>query len=416
MKKVAYQTSRVHWHMGQALLPEHFYAQEQSLREEMTLRLRLSRAPSFGIASLAWDEFQLQKGVISLQEMTLVLPSGLLVDIPGNTSPAFLNLNATGANRAPVFVHLQSGYETTSVSQDGSADDGVERVIQKVELSIEPYSATGAESFKLAQVECGPDGVWSIDPTYLPAMLQVGSEPFFKSYVERCQAITRALRQVLLEEVKENYLAAEGQATAKQCLRGLFAFTAFLGDLTGELRPHPYEVFSAIRSLYVDVCMFRNVHPAGLDRGYQHEELAGSLEALLSELEQQVHIGRQRLPYTELERQDGMFACALGKDVRRARDVFLLVQKPKVGAKLDLGRVKLASESRINLVHERALRGIPFHKLESPPFHHGLASTIEFFAILPGQEWDYAVAEGRVVLFDTPALADCRLYLYWREE
>jgi len=45
VKKVIHQTSRVHWHMGQALLPEHFYAQEQALREEVSLRLRMSPVP-----------------------------------------------------------------------------------------------------------------------------------------------------------------------------------------------------------------------------------------------------------------------------------------------------------------------------------------------------------------------------------
>ena len=33
MKKLAHQTARVHWHMGQALLPEHFYAQESSAKQ-----------------------------------------------------------------------------------------------------------------------------------------------------------------------------------------------------------------------------------------------------------------------------------------------------------------------------------------------------------------------------------------------
>ena len=70
--------------MGQALLPEHFYAQEESLRGEAGIRFRMRSAPSWGLASLTWDEFQLLKGIISVQELTLVLPSGALVDIPGS--------------------------------------------------------------------------------------------------------------------------------------------------------------------------------------------------------------------------------------------------------------------------------------------------------------------------------------------
>jgi len=76
--------------MGQALLPEHFYAQEQSIREEVALHFRMQAAPCWGLGTLQWDTFQLLKGIVSIDEMTLFLQSGALVDIPGNTAPAFL--------------------------------------------------------------------------------------------------------------------------------------------------------------------------------------------------------------------------------------------------------------------------------------------------------------------------------------
>src|SRR5262249_39026511 len=149
-----------------------------------------------------------------------VFPSGVLVDIPGNTSPAFLNVNAAGAARAPIYAHLQSAYETVRIG-DGAADGGdVERIVQKVELSTAAYSEGGVETFRLAEVACGPDGAWVLSPDFLPALLQVGAEPFFGAYRERMRRIARALRQLLVDELKENHLAAEGQAAAKQCLRG----------------------------------------------------------------------------------------------------------------------------------------------------------------------------------------------------
>ena len=48
--------------MGQALMPEHFYAQEDALREEVALRLRMGSTPGWGIGSLGWNEALLQKG------------------------------------------------------------------------------------------------------------------------------------------------------------------------------------------------------------------------------------------------------------------------------------------------------------------------------------------------------------------
>ena len=401
--------------MGQALLPEHFYAQEQSLREEFGLRLRLQAAPAWGLASLQWDEFQLQKGIVTLQELTLILRSGALIDIPGNTGPAFLNLNATGVTKTPLYLHLQSGYQTAQVG-DAAADEAVERVIQKVELSINPYSATGVEAFKIAEVECGPDGLWAVSDAYVPPTVQLGTMPFFRSRMQRLEAVSRAIRQLLLEEIQQRYLAAEGSASTEQCLRGVFAFQAFLADADGEVHPHPYELFRALRQLYIDLCVYRGIQPAGLDEGYAHEGVAKSLDALMDALEQQVGVGRQQLPYVELKLQDGMFVCDIGKELRRAKDVYLLVQKPQISAELDLSRVKVASASRLQLVHERALRGIPVQKLERPPFHHGFTSSVEFFSFASGSEWDHALAEGKLVLYDAPCFKDCRLFVYWREE
>lgn len=415
MKKVAHQTSRVHWHMGQALLPEHFYAQEHALREELAIRCSVQIAPVWGVVSLVWDEFQLQKGIVSLQEMTLLLPSGALVDIPGNTSPAFLNLTATGANRALVYLHLQSGYETVTTGGGDLGSDGIERVVQKIELSTQAYSEGGVEAFKLAEVACGADGVWSLTQEFCPALAGIGAEPFFKSFHARMLALCRGLRQLIQKELEQNHLAAEGQAGAKQCLRGVFAFQAFLVDMGSGLRPHPYQVFRTLRELYLDVCVFRGVYPERIARNYEHEELGSCIGELLSELEQQLQVGRAELPYVEFTLKDGRHVCELDARLRRAKDVYWLIQKARVASELDLGRVKLAAESRISTVHERALRGVPFQKIESPPFAHGLSSTVEFFALLPGKEWDYAISEGKLVAYDAPPLAGCRLYLYFRE-
>ncbi|EYF05024.1 Hypothetical protein CAP_3614 [Chondromyces apiculatus DSM 436] len=417
MKKVVHQTARVHWHMGQALLPEHFYAQEKSLREEVALRLRLSPAPSWGLGTLEIDGFQLQKGIVSIQEMSLVLPSGTIVDIPGNTAPATLNLNTTGASSALVYVHLQSGYDVVALGAGDAGEEGIERIVQRVELSSQPTSETAAQTFKLASFACSPEGLWTLRTDFLPALVCVGrSAPLFEEQRRRMRAIARALRQALLDEVTQNHLAADGQSAAKQALRGVFAFMELLDDVEQGIAPHPYEVFRALRSLHTDVCVARGIDPTEIAARYQHEELAECLEVLLGALEEQAQIGRPSVPYVAFTQREGMLECALGPEIKRARDVFLLVQKPQVSTKLELGAVKLASPTRLHTAYERALKGIPFARVDSPPFQQGFSSHVEIFALSPGQEWDYAIREGKVVLFDAPQLAGSRLYLYWRTE
>ncbi|HET8933425.1 MAG TPA: type VI secretion system baseplate subunit TssK [Polyangiales bacterium] len=408
--------SRVYWHMGQALLPEHFYAQEEGLREELGAHFGIRTAPVWGVSRLQWDEFRLRKGTVALQQLTLLLRSGILIDIPGNSSPAQLDLSVAGVTRARVYLHLQTDHEIVVERSDDAADtSGIERIVQKIELSTKAYSDTSAEVFALAELACGADGMWALSPDFCPALSQIGAEPFFRGVLTRMDAVAKALRELLKKELSENYLAAEGQATAKGCLRGLYGFETFLVDVRSGIRPHPYTVFRTLRELYLDVCMFRDVHPDKLTHAYNHEDLARCIAELLEELERQVQIVRAELPYVEFLALDGRQECTFDQRLRRAKDVYFLVQKPSVSAQLDLRRVKLAAASRIQAVHQRALRGIPFERLDRPPFVHGLASTVEFFMLRPGEEWDYAVSEGKLVLYDSPQLQGCRLYLYWRE-
>lgn len=417
MKTVKNQTARVHWRMGQALLPEHFYAQESSLREEALVRARLSPLPFFGVGALKWDAFQLVRGIVSLEELTLVFASGTLVDIPGNTAPATLNLNTTGQTRAPVYVHLLGEFDiATAEAPDGSSDSAIERIVQRVALSSQPYSDEASQSFKLAEFEKAADGTWSLLPDYLPPLVRVTGSPFFERPLQKMRALSDLLHQVLVDEIRDNYLAGQTLIAAREALKALYRFKAFLANVGQALHPHPYQVFEAVRDLYIEVCMLRSTEPVELSRPYVHEELAPLLTLLLDRIQGQVQLSRSSTPYVAFTRREGMQLCALPEAARKARSVFWLLQKPRVGSKLELGGVKLASESRLATVHQLALRGVPYKRIENPPFHHPFSSEVEFYALSEGEEWDHAVREGKLTFFHRPEFEQVRAFVYWRNE
>ena len=60
--------------MGQALLPEHLVALEESMLADSALRSSLHGMPDYGLHGLRWNETLLSEGMLSLEEMTLVLP------------------------------------------------------------------------------------------------------------------------------------------------------------------------------------------------------------------------------------------------------------------------------------------------------------------------------------------------------
>jgi len=414
VKRVKYSAARVHWQMGQALLPEHFYAQEHSLRDELGLRLDLLPAPSWGLGALRLDPFQLVEGIVSIQELTLVTSSGTLVDVPANTEPAAFNLNGTGATLTPVYVHLASGFKVASVRSAGDPDEeGIERIVQRIELSAQPYSDTAAQVFKLGEFERDPEGAWRITSSYLPAMLRVTGIPMFDGVLARMKAISDRLERLLTDEIQTNYLAGESQAAGRECLRGLFEFRASLVDVAQGLDAHPLGVYRRLRTLYIHFCVYRGVDPALTAAAYQHEAPAAAFDVLLEALEQQIDLRRSETPYVAFTAREGMLVCDIPASAKKARNVYWLVQKPRVASVLDIAGVKLAAESRLNVVHQRALRGIGYQRLD-PPFHHNFSAQVEFHRLSPGEEWDHAVRDGRIACFDREELRGTRSFLYWR--
>jgi type VI secretion system protein ImpJ len=132
--------ARVCWKMGQTLLPEHLLAQEDSLLANAVLRFRMQGLPSYGLGKLIVNETLLGEGILSIQEMTLVMASGLLLNVPGNATVSPFNLNLPGTIKVSVYLHILNDMPTADSSTGGWEEDAevrIPRVIHRMALSSE---------------------------------------------------------------------------------------------------------------------------------------------------------------------------------------------------------------------------------------------------------------------------------------
>jgi type VI secretion system protein ImpJ len=411
--------TRVDWHMGQALLPEHFQTQEESLWAESALRFSLLAKPAWGLGEFSWDPSRLETGLLLVDKLSLVFESGTVLSIPGNASTASLDLTQIGSTNASVFVLRKEGTKKVNVPVEdkGQGSGGkVRRLELNIELSTEQSS--GEECFKLAEVRQDAKGAWSFCDDYVPPLLRVRPGVLFDAFLRRTDELLVQLRQLLAKELQENHLSGETHILAKQALRSLFGLQATLTDIRGDVFPHPQELYNRLRTLLIDLAVLGDLSKAAetatTKSPYKHDSLAECFGLLLNEAEAITARGSRAAPYVKFTKGEGAWHCDLPKHARAARYVYLMVQKREVAARLQLGRVKLASPKRLKLLHERSLPGIAFSEVERPPFAQVLSSAIDFYSLAAGQEWDFAVAEGQVVLYDTEALKDCDLYLYFR--
>lgn len=408
--------TRVRWAMGLTLLPGHLRAMEDALLANVASRFSLRGLPSHGLAALRWNETLLTEGVLSLEAMTLVMPSGILLDIKGNTRAAPLNLNIPGATLLPVYVHLRTPPENLGGEGDPLACErgGVTCWRWPLELSVEQENPDTLETFRLAEFAKQPDGTWQLSPRFIPPLLCVGSVPFLKQDLSGLRDRLDSYHYQLTQEIAAIYLSGADLVNAKQCLKSVLAMQRWLGNLASEIHPHPFEAYEQLKRFYIDLCFYHNTAPQFAADLYRHEQLGEVFQNILVPLTEELHLNQSRSPYLPFVVKEGIVQATLPSSVREAKEVYLLVQKPHITESISLDGLKLAALSRVPVVHKFYLQGIPYKRLERPPFQHSFGPEVDIYQLLEGEEWDYALRELALGFYAAAEFAEARFFLYWR--
>ncbi|SEM09362.1 type VI secretion system protein ImpJ [Syntrophus gentianae] len=409
--------ARVSWKMGQTLLPEHLTAMEDFLLADTVLRFRVQGLPAYGIGKLILNETLLSEGIFSVQEMTLVLSSGLLLSVPGNVRLSPFNLNLPGTIKVAVYLHLLEESPAADSSPEGWGDEVEEkipRLMHRMALSSEQDYANAIETLKLAEFQKSPQGVWQISRDYVPPLLQMGTSPFLRSEIDAL-AEALALFQYNLYMDAVSYLSGDSLSSVKQCLKSVFRTQRLLANLVSQVHLHPFYLCEELLTLYTEVCFYRNTTPENITSAYNHDQLA-FLHTLIDLISKQMQMVRSLPPYLPFELSDNIYRVKLPDEIRQATNVYLLAQKDRVISRLSLEDVKLASLSRLPVVHKMALQGVPFKRVEHPSFQHAFGAEVEFYLIKEGEEWDHALTEMMVAFYNRPELKDTAFYIFWRIE
>jgi len=409
--------ARVAWKMGQTLLPEHLMAMEDSLLANALLLFRMQGLPSHGIGKLTLNETLLAEGIFSIQEMTLISPSGLMLSVPSTARLSPFNLNLPGTTKVHVYLHVLNDVPADDNSQggwDNDADTGIPRLFYKMALSSEQDYPNVIETFKLAEFNKSPQGAWQISRDYIPPLLQIGTSPFLKSEINAlAEALSLFQYNLYMDAV--SYLSGDSLSSVKQCLKSVYKTQRLLANVVSGVHLHPYFLNEELLTLYTEICFYRNTTPENITSGYNHERLA-ILHNIIDLINKQMQMVRTLPPYLPFELGDNIYKVKLPDAIRQATTVYLLAQKARVITQLSISDLKLASLSRLPVVHKMSLQGIPFKRVEHPSFQHSFGAEIEFYQIKEGEEWDYALNEMTVAFYNRQDLKDTAFYIFWRIE
>ncbi len=424
--------SRVHWRLGQALLPEHFERQELGLARELELRFAQLAPPAWGVAQIAWDEASLARGILRITQLVAITPRGQVIDVPGNARVAPLDLATAAGHQVAVYAHLLRERSFERDDDRARELEAVELVVHRVELSSAAGHADAVDSFELARLEQAADGVWVVTASYVPPLLALAAWPsFFEAMLARARTVLASWENILLGDLESHVLSIARALRARECLRRSRLDGWFLTQIDAAaparghgpshadsvLAAHPFELFRRLLELALDVHAYQSAAadiPALAAHVYDHRDVVGSFEPILVELETRTRGPHGRAPYAPFVRDGRAFVCPLPGVIASTKLYWLVRRGP--GIECDPRAVKLTGPARLSVVHRDALRGITVRALASVPFRHDFDPEVELYELVAeGDEWDLARREGRLAYVAEGPIAACETYLFWRD-
>jgi type VI secretion system protein ImpJ len=417
------------WEMGQVLHQAQFRAHEDALLQHVGLRAQLTGLPSYGVALLHWNDAQLARGDVSISAFTAVLPSGQVIDYPGNAVLITRNLGlpAKPTGPVPIYLHLRGERrpeDARDLSRYEDDEPEIRRTIHQLEVSIEPGIENGQESLKLAELAFA-DGVWALT-SYVPPLLRLGrgATPFLRDTFTHLMEAIAEFESELVKRAADSVTGAEQMSDVRRVLIAVYRVLAVLidhgyGGATQTVALHPYHLFAALRDFYLEAVVLQGKALDAWPLRYQHDDLHASFAPLERGLVRGLSVPTVVSTRLAFQRDEYWFiAGPFPDELRAAADVFLLIERPPHADGSEatpLDAIKLASPLRAEEVYTKALEGVPRKPLPSMGFEQTFGHRATVFQLdSQSREWHQAVVEGALCFAVLPGFEGFSAALFWQ--
>lgn len=410
------QLKRVGWQIGQPLLPIHLVTQEDSLLAHLNFYIKSQGIPYYGIGNLKWDDALLAQGVVSINKITVIFPSGEVIDVPDNGKITSFDLNTAGVIRVSLYLHLLK--ETSEQEIYGELNDDEEKVffsVNQLVLSPENHLFSAKATLKLAEYEKDIENRWRLVESYAPPLFMINSHPFLTSKVSTIRTVLESFQKELEHETGTGKLFEQRTLNTKLCLIEVAKLRQFLLNMDREVITHPYYLYeqlshflNTLALIYVDQIDFKVIP-------YQHEKLAALFSKLNELLLQYLKPKSEQLRFIQFEKKQNCYVSErLPQDVYEAGEIYFVVQLVDTKSRFIIEGLKLASYSRLYNVHRFALSGVILLRLDSAPFNNNFTKQASVYKVEKESEWEHALAEGKLAFSLSGESPDLQAYLYWR--
>lgn len=444
----------LHWHEGLFLQPHHLQCQQRVLLERLSSERRFAWSYPYGLVESLLSADALENLQVKFDKLTAVMPSGVLVSVPGNADLPVLDIKAAFESSETAFtvylgVPLWSGQRANLVSPQ--AEDRRVKRLYRVSTGDWRDENTGEnpQSVQMREVNArlllaGEDtsdletlpvlriahavgervGLPRQDPRFVAPCLTLAGSPVLRDLVRDLASQIEATRRQLAIQIRQggfqvhNLRGAQLEQLIR--LRSLSRFGGRLQSLseaTGGVAP--FDVYLELRSLLGELAA---LHPEQdlLDIAkYSHDDPGPAFLELNARLRKILEGGvKEGWLKVDFQSEGNVFMAALeDKHLKGPNEYFLGVQSrqdPRAIGQLveDADKFKLMPRSLTG----RPVYGVRLAFERMPPLALPSATGLVYFRLQRAESaraWE-RVLEDKALSAEWPNMAasDFRLALY----
>lgn len=320
---------KVVWSEGMGLMPHHFQQWDRYYEGLVADRFRTHDPFSWGVKSLNIDQDALATGRFTVRECSLVMPDGLVVDIPhSDEAPqtrAFSDLFPATAKSLNVYLGLsverfdgktyQLGTEsgsrpsryTVQHVQPVDATTGENRrqvpVAKKnLQLLFDEGQSTDIVSVKLAELIRTPNGTFGLKENYFPPLLWICASPSLVCLLRGHIGLLEATRATFLNDQRGVMDLIGSDLRWFVLASAVSTHLPVLTHMSQMEKVHPESLYLAMIKLAGHLMMLAPPGEAIDLPPYQHDKLADTFEGLEKRIRSIIEGIRPRYTIIPLEK------------------------------------------------------------------------------------------------------------------
>jgi len=301
-------TSKTIWSEGMFLRPQHFQQHDRYLEALVEERCAPLRPYAWGMRDLEVSQEALALGKVEIARCRAVLPDGTTINIPhGDPAPQALQLDSSTRDQVVFLCLLEKRFASNEVSRDEGGDVDTRMSVEVVDVRDTSVPADsnapielGLKNLRLLRasderadyacigvirvVEVRNDNTVLLDRSYMPPSLDCRDTPRLAGYIRELQGLLRQRGEALAARVGAGQGGTADTADF-MLLQLINRHEPFFTHLAGLPNLHPESLFASCAQLAGELSTFTSIgkRPPEIPL-YDHEDLAGCFEPLMSEL------------------------------------------------------------------------------------------------------------------------------------